>query len=130
MLKHFMAVVVLSLFFVACGPVHGDQCSSDNEGRAACSPDGRQILMCRNATFVGYNCAGGCTQPGARVFCNFEGAKEGDGCPPEFADTVALCENSKSRIVCKAPGIFKAEVCPTECTTSTGADGSPQSLCK
>lgn len=95
----------------------GDPCTPENEGNAACTGDGKNLLICHKGTMnIGATCKGmnGCRQAGDKLDCNETIADLGDPCEGDEGKT-ACSTDKKTRLVCKSAKFAKDKVCKS-CT--------------
>jgi hypothetical protein len=91
----------------------GSSCTADNEGNAACSPDGKALLICRSGKMaLGAACKGmhGCREQGTKIDCNQTIADLGDPCDG-YEGRYACSSDKKERLVCKQGKMAKDKAC-------------------
>ena len=91
----------------------GDPCTADNEGNAACTADGKTLLICHGGKMVvGATCKGmnGCRQMGTKLDCNETLADLGDPCEG-YDGKYACASDKKTRLVCRGGKMVKDKVC-------------------
>ncbi len=93
----------------------GDDCTPENEGNAACTEDGKALLLCRDGKMVlESTCKGmhGCRQKGKELECNSQIADLDDPCDQMMYDGKFACTPEKDmRLVCKDGKFVKDQDC-------------------
>ncbi len=91
----------------------GDACTKENEGNASCTPDKKNLLVCKGGKMtLAQTCKGmhGCRQMGTKLECMQTIADLNDPC--EGNDGGFACSSDKkSRLVCKAGKMVKERDC-------------------
>jgi hypothetical protein len=91
----------------------GDACTKENEGNASCTPDKKNLLVCKGGKMtLAQTCKGmhGCRQLGTKLECMQTIADLGDPC--EGNDGGYACTpDKKSRLVCKGGKMVKERDC-------------------
>lgn len=94
------------------GNQDGDPCSTDDEGNARCTADGRRIT-CTGGHYEIDTCRGdeGCRSTGSELRCDRSKAEEGDGCK----GTTNACSLDGKRVLACSQGKFRTSApCPGE----------------
>jgi hypothetical protein len=94
----------------------GDSCSAENEGNASCSPDKKQMLICKVGKMtLGSHCRGqhGCRQQGTKIDCDDSIAEVGDPCDDHSGPA---CQGDKKAVLkCKDGKMAVSKKC-RQCT--------------
>ena len=91
----------------------GDECTKENEGNASCTPDKKNLLVCKSGKMVlAQTCKGmhGCRQMGTKLDCMQTIADLDDPCEGNEGG-LACTPDKTSRLVCKAGKMVKERDC-------------------
>ena len=93
----------------------GTGCTKENEGNASCTPDNKQLLLCKGGKMeVAAKCKGmhGCRQLGKKIDCDETLGDVDDICePPTSGSKYACASDKKARLVCKNGKWAKDKAC-------------------
>lgn len=87
-------------------------CTAQNEGNASCTPDGKDLLLCKSGKMtVAAHCRGmhKCRQLGKKIECDETIGQLGDPCDSD--GKLACSEDKKTRLSCKGGTFVKDKDC-------------------
>jgi len=88
------------------------ECTAQNEGNASCTPDGKDLLLCKSGKMtVAAHCRGmhKCRQLGKKIDCDESIGLLGDICDED--GKLACSEDKKTRLACKGGKFVKDRDC-------------------
>lgn len=103
----------------------GDVCSTDDEGKGECSPDGKHLVRCNGGKYTFTLCRGpgGCNTKDGDSTCDQSRAEVGDACGTTTGSACSL--DGKQMVRCDGGKFVATEVCRGELGCH-GADGKVQ----